>query len=249
MPRHLKPPKIYFFILSIAVAILLSFVLSFILKNFLKNLSYFKTLRNLQNLSRENLQLKAKNLELSKVIYSQKDLILENQQLKKMLNLKEKYSTILIPATIISKNPWSWNKEISINKGSEDGIYLGNLAIDFQANLVGKVEKLNEKSSWIRLISDPNFKITVNCGELNTLLVGALFEGAKLLYVPYDFSLDIKDKIRLPNSLKFGFDIQVGEVSFIKKSRSSLTQDIFVRPYVDVNNLHEVFILKDSSHL
>jgi len=245
LPHHLKPPKTYFFVISLVIACLLSLPLSFTLKNVLKKLAYFRSINTLQALKQSNLDLKEKILELEKIISHQEDLIQENKRLKKMLSLKEEYPSTLIPASIISKNPWSTSKEILIDRGKSDGVTEGSLIIDHQINLVGKVERVKNKESWVKLVSDPNFKVVVNCAELNTLLVGALFEGAKLLYVPYYFPINHKDKVILPGSFKAGFDILVGEVSFIKKSRSSLTQNIFVKPYVDLNNLREVFIVKE----
>ncbi|MBN2120901.1 MAG: rod shape-determining protein MreC [Candidatus Omnitrophica bacterium] len=207
-------------------------------------MAYFKNRSNLSLLEEQNLELKNQILKLKNIISNQEDLVEENKHLKKMLSLKEEYTTTLIPATIISKNPWNWNKEILIDKGTLQGIGQNDLIIDFDACLVGRVERTTEHQAWIRLLSDPNFKVICRCRSLNTILVGALFEGAKLLYVPYDLEIETGDEVIIPDPWKSGLKIKIGKVSFAKKSRSQLTQSVFVKPYADLNNLRQVFVLK-----
>ncbi|MFC1515044.1 rod shape-determining protein MreC [Candidatus Omnitrophota bacterium] len=245
MPRrHLNYPKIYVIATSLAVAVLLSIGLSFIFKKILAETAYFTSRRTIASLQSENRNLKQDVLKLLNELSYRQNMVQENKELKKMLNLKEQAPQAFIPATIIRKNPWTAAMEILIDKGKIDGVTKGSLVIDFESNLVGKIEKADIRQSWLRLVSDPNFKVISRCNGLNAILVGALFEGAKLLYVPYDFAIQDDDPVLIPAASGKGITIKVGQVSFVKKIRSSLTQSVFIKPSADLNGLSEVFVVK-----
>ncbi|RKY29102.1 MAG: hypothetical protein DRP61_00260 [Candidatus Omnitrophota bacterium] len=244
MLRLPKFPKIYSLGLYLVCGLFLIFSLNFLLKGLVKNLSYFKKLRTNQELIKENLELKKEVFKLKSFLSSQEELIQENERLKKMLKLKNRYKEVLIPVQIIGKSPFSWQRTFLLDKGKDFRIKENDLVVDFAANLVGKIERVEDSASWVRLLTDPEFKIIVNCKGLNVLLRGALYEGAKLEYVPYDFEIRVKDPINIPVSSGRSLEIKVGEVSSVRSETSSLTKDVFVKPYLDFANLKEVFILK-----
>ena len=244
MPRQLNSPKIYVVLTSLSAVIVVSIGLSFLFKKMLREVSFFKNRRSIARLKQENVELKTAILHLLDELSYRQDIVQENTRLKKMLALKEQNPKLFLAATIIRKNPWTASKEILIDKGKLDGVEAGDLVVDFNANLVGKIEKVELTQAWLRLISDPNFKIISRCNGLNAILVGALFEGAKLLYVPYDFAIASGDKVLIPPASEKGMAIKAGEVSFVKKIRSSLTQSVFVKPTADLGSLSEVFVVK-----
>ena len=232
--------------LTLIVIFLLALPLTFILKNIVKDLAYFRNMRRKEELFKENLKLKEEIFRLRKVLSSQKDLIEENKRLREMLRLKEKHRDILLPALVVARSPFAWQRVFSLDKGRNSGVEERDLVIDFEANLIGRIEKVEEDISWMRALSDPNFKIVVNCKGLNALLRGSLYEGARLQYIPYDFDIKVGDIITIPKSFGVNLTIKVGKVSLVKKDPSSLTQDVFVRPYSDLTTLREVFILKQK---
>ena len=246
MPHHRKPRKIIFLVIIAAGGILSCLPLSYVIKKTFSNLAFFKSINSLTQLRQENIHLKEQILSQKRIIASNEHLLEESQRLKEMLSLATKYPSRLTPAAVINKNPWTWSKEILIDKGSGQGIKSGNLVINFQAHLIGKIIRVQENESWVRLLTDPNFRISVTCNGFNTLLAGALFEGTRLLYVPFDAVINENDTALLPDSYTAGFDIVIGTVSMVKKSRKALTQTIFVRPSVDLNILREVFVVAEN---
>lgn len=245
MPHQSKSPKIYILITAVVSFCIIGFISSFLFKKILSELIYFRNRRHLEYLKHENLTLTKQIVKLNNKIRQQEGLLQENQHLRDMLQLKEKRPKKLVATTVISRSPWEWGREILIDKGKDTGIKKGDLVIDSETNLVGKVDRLSKAEAWVRLSSDPNSKIIVNCGDINTILVGALFDGGKLLYVPYDAEIKMKDKVILSDISKKLFTIDVGEVSFISKNAAALTQNIFVKPYANLNNLREVFVIKE----
>lgn len=245
MPRHHKSPKkVVIWSISLLVTFLLTFLLSLIFKKTLKELAYFRNIKTIRQLKEENTFLKEELLKLKSSMFTKQELIVQNKRLRKMLSLKEQHPQVLVSTIIINKNPSSWRKEILIDIGTDHNIQVGDPVIDFNTHLIGRVARVGSHQSWVRLISDPNFKIIVNCQGLSTLLVGALFEGAKLLYVPYDFSIQKDDEVTIVDTNKSNLTLAVGKVSSVGKSPSCLTQQVFVRPYTDLSQLKEVFVVK-----
>lgn len=246
MPRRHKSPKVIIRLIPLFIACVLAFLLSLIFKKNLKELTYFRNIKTISQLKKENTHLKEELLKLKNSFLSKQELIAQNERLQKMLSLKKQKPLQLIATIVINKNPSSWKKEVLIDAGINHGIQVGDTVIDFRAHLIGKVTRVSRNQSWVRLISDPNFKIIVNCQGLNTLLVGALFEGAKLLYVPYDFSLNKDDEVTIVNASNSNLTLAVGKVSSVDKNPSHLTQQVFVRPYTNLGQLKEVFVVKQK---
>ena len=89
------------------------------------------------------LNLNGRDLELEK----------ELDDLKSLLNISESLTDFsIVNATVINRNSAYWNQELTINKGSNDGIKEGMAVID-GSGLVGRVVKTSLSTSTIKLIT------------------------------------------------------------------------------------------------
>ena len=243
MPPHHKFQKLYLIPVVITAVFIITAGLSGLLRVFSLQYGYFRNKRTLTSLKSENLNLKAEIINFKSLLSSYEKLSQENSALKKMLELKQKYSGKITAASVLIKSPWQTEQQICINRGKDSGIKTGNLVISPEGNLVGKIIKVNVSASWVRLASDPNFKIAVTCRKINTILAGALFEGAKLLYIPYDAEIDRENEVFVLKKESAYMPIPVGKISYINKIKGELTQNVFVKLSAKISSINEVFVL------
>lgn len=232
--------KRYLLLACLIVAGIAIFLTPFFIQG-LKESSYFLS-SSRTSLEEKYEKLRKENLRLKLRISHLNSILEENKRLKRLLELKEKH-TRLLAAKVIGTSPVQWQKEVIIDKGRKKGVKKGDIVIDYQGNLVGKVERLKDNTSWVLLSSDPNFKISAYCRDLRVILKGSLFKEARLLYVPFDYQIKPGDKIYTSVDFFDGLPIAIGEVSSVEKKEGSLTQTVFVRLYCTRKLLKEVLVL------
>lgn len=243
MPPHHKFQKLYFIPVVITALFIITAGVSGLMRVFSLQYGYFRNRKTLALLKEKNLRLKTEIIALKSRLSSYKNLSQENSALKKMLGLKQEYSAKITAASVLIKSPWQTEQQICINRGKDSGIKAGNLVISPEGNLIGKIIKVNPSDSWVRLASDPNFKIAVTCRRINTILTGALFEGAKLLYIPYDAKIDKGNDVFVLKEESAYMPIPVGKISYINKIKGELTQNVFVKLSAKISSLNEVFVI------
>ncbi|MCL2676927.1 MAG: rod shape-determining protein MreC, partial [Streptococcaceae bacterium] len=75
----------------------------------------------------------------------------ENKQLKDALKLKDtltNYDTI--SATVISRDPNSWDDTLTINSGKQDGL-VDNMVVMANGGVIGRISQVNQNSSKVAL--------------------------------------------------------------------------------------------------
>lgn len=163
--------------------------------------------------------------------------------------LYEKYTTLLnghdlwesngdfITSKVVSRDPYNLD-EITILKGSEDGVKTGDIIIN-EYGLVGIVSSVKKHVSFVKTINHKDTNISVKVGEV----YGMLKKGDGKLIIE-----DIKTKdsdlvgtfVKTSGFTSVPEDILVGEVSSVIDN--GLTLSLVVIPSADLNNLNYCFI-------
>ncbi len=163
--------------------------------------------------------------------------------------LNEKYTTLLnshnlwegkkdfITSKVVSRDPYNLD-EITILKGSEDGVKTGDTIIN-EYGLVGIVSNVKKHVSFVKTINHKDTNISVKVGELYGMLKK---DDGKLIIE------DIKTKdsdlvgafVKTSGFTSVPEDILVGEVSSVIDN--GLTISLVVIPSADLNNLNYCFI-------
>ena len=163
--------------------------------------------------------------------------------------LNEKYTTLLnshdlwegksdfITSKVVSRDPYNID-EITILKGSEDGVKTGDTIIN-EYGLVGIVSNVKKHVSFVKTINHKDTNISVKVGKL----YGMLKKDDDKLIIE-----DIKTKdsdlvgafVKTSGFTSVPEDILVGEVSSVIDN--GLTISLVVIPSADLNNLNYCFI-------
>ncbi len=179
----------------------------------------------------------------------------EIAELKKVLDLNRtltEYSPI--NATILSRNKSYWFNTITLDKGKKDGIK-ENMAVITKDGLLGKISKVSNNSSELKLITsdDINFKVSVavktNDKDNYAILNGYDKKKGLIRLESLDKEVEVKvgDTV-LTSGLGelFPAGIYIGTVEEITTDKYNLSKILYVKTTQDFNNIHYVTILKEK---
>lgn len=135
-------------------------------------------LRSRQTLSQENEHLRVETLLLKAKAQRLAALEAENVRLRELLNSSALLDESVLVAELIGVSPDPLHHEIIINKGTDDGVYIGQPVID-ALGLMGQVVEVGPLHSWVLLITDATHALPV---QINRNGVRSIAEGEGLYH-------------------------------------------------------------------
>lgn len=236
-PLNTAKNKLNNFIIPLKTSI---YKFSFNIKNTIDNFV------GVNKILKENSELKAEisSLKLNEKEY--KKISLENERLRKLLEMKKRKGYKIEFAKLSYRNSMSIYKEFYIDKGKNDGMTL-NMPIMYNNMLIGRIDEVLENSSKVMMITNEKSKVSIKLGEEKNLgiLVG---NNNNTLYVDYiivDSEVKVNDEVKTSGVSEYypeGFII--GNVEKINKSRDNLFKKIEISLPYNVLDVNEVMILK-----
>lgn len=209
--------------------------------------SVLSNVRDLNSLRDENRRLRLENERLRNQIT---DLQLDAErieELEKALSIvQEGADGTRLFANTVSQDRTAFTDVVSINKGSDDGVRVGNVVTSFEGSLVGTVIEVSPRRSLVRLISDSRSKVAAADAETGADGIVQGSPGGKLTLELAQGTVNVGDAI-LTSGLGGGFpaDIPVGDVSKV----SGTDQDLFMRVEIEprvrlsITSLRNVFVI------
>ena len=147
----------------------------------------------------------------------------DNMRLRRILSLQESSSNDNISAAVISRKSGSWWRQIILNKGSKDGVEIGNIVIG-PGGLLGRVNDTSLFTSSVTLITSPESKlgVWVDRIQINGLLVGLGDDFPSLILYSKDADIQVGDFVSSsPASTLLPPNIPIGIVQSIDESLKS----------------------------
>ena len=190
--------------------------------------------------------------QLKLKIYQLENVLRKNGTKNQILNLQKKINFKTVAASVIGRSPDSWHKLIIIDKGINARLMTGDAVIS-PKGIVGQIIEVNNFSSIIQLISDPNFKLGCRIYNKNKDILGILsgknnFSGT-IEFVPIGTKIKLGDMVKTSGikgvssfpSYPPGFPI--GKVNRISKKKNKAS-DLYVevKLFEDLTSLDEVLV-------
>jgi len=147
----------------------------------------------------------------------------DNVRLRRILSLQESSNNEHITAAVISRKTGSWWRQITLNKGSKDGIEIGNIVVG-PGGLLGRVKNTSLFTSSVTLITSPESKlgVWVDRIQINGLLVGLGDDYPSLILYSKDADIKVGDFVSSsPASTLLPPNIPIGIVQSIDKTMKS----------------------------
>jgi len=161
----------------------------------------------------------------------------DNLRLRRILSLQESSDNDHISAAVISRKTGSWWRQIILNKGSKDGVEIGNIVIG-PGGLLGRVKNTSLFTSSVILITSPESKlgVWVDRIQINGLLVGLGDDFPSLILYSKDADIKVGDFVSSsPASTLLPPNIPIGIVQSIDetlKSKKTAKISLLAKPHV-----------------
>ena len=217
------------------------------IKNKVKgNKSYFA---DLENLKKENIELKVKNSNLEESLRQLEMIQSENKTLKEYMKLTEQYKDYTtIPAYIINKDTSNFSKIFVINAGSKSGIKK-DMTVIAAEGLVGHVISVTDNTAKVQTIIDSSNIVSCtieNSGD-NVICRGML-ENKKLKATYVSTTTTLNQGEKLYTSGMGGIypkGIYVGTIKEIIETKNITDRYFITETAVDFENLETVLVIKN----
>lgn len=211
------------------------------------NNQYFS---NMDNLIKENEELKAKNSQLEEQIRELEILKADNETMQEYMNLTQKYAEYeTIPAYVINKDVSNLSSTLIINAGSADGVK-ENMTVIADKGLVGHIISVTEHTSKVQVIIDP--ANTVSCSisttEQSVICKGTLENNQTLRasYIPTDAELIQGDNVSTSGiGGIYRKGIHIGVIKEIVTTSNVIDRYAIIEPAVDFTTVDNVLIIAE----
>ncbi len=200
----------------------------------------------------ENEQLKQQVRDMEQKVRDADVAIEENNRLRLLLGIKERNRSFTFEvAEVIARTPTDWATTLTIDKGSNAGIEQGDCVIT-EDGMVGYVNTVAPTCSEVTTVIDTEMQagalitrtrvIAIAEGEY-TLMADDLL---KLAYLDTDADIVIGDTVETSGrGGVFPKGIMIGTVEKIVPETHGISNYAVIKPFVDVEKVHSVFVIKD----
>lgn len=260
MKKNKKKKILKILFIAILIVVIVAILLFYFLRDNKKNNIVFTLTKDLSAsiskvISMPYNKVDTPNMDLSKEI--NKDYEKEIEELKKTLQLNSTLSDkTLINASVIKRSTSYWYNIITIDKGSKDNIKEGEAVINSRG-LIGKVIKVNNHSSDVKLLTSKNNDNYISAVFYieDTPYYGLIDEynieknELYLKNVIGDLSEDnLKDINVMTSGLSDSFSsgLLIGKIKNIKKETYGISSTIVIKPSSDFNDLKIVTVVGDE---
>lgn len=189
----------------------------------------------------EELRNKIENLQIYSHLYEK--VRFENVELKKLVKYLDKNENQSFAARVLINSNSPFSRSVIMSVGALEGVYKGQVIVN-DKGIVGKVVEVNDHTSRVLLIFDPNSRISVisvknrergiaignnsNDLELNYMSDGAILEEGEMFISSGDGEL-------IP------YGIPVGRVKKLDNNK------VIIKPFVNINQLEYVVAIDNSN--
>ncbi len=205
-----------------------------------------ETLAARTTLIEENLRLHRRDLLIQARLGKYEELEAENRRLRHLLDSSTKVGERVLVAEVMSVDLDPFSRQILLNKGDRDGVFLGQPLIDANG-VMGQIVHVNRFSSTALLITDPSHALPVQLNR-NGLRAVALGMGAsntlELAHLPNNADVVAGDLV-VTSGLggRFPAGYPVGRVTSVKTDAGQAFAQVSVEPAAQLERNREVLLV------
>ena len=204
----------------------------------------FSFLGSISHLGEDNKNLQGEVLDLRNQLSALKEVGHENELLRAQLNFNSRLNLQLLPARVVSTEPDDSRRFITIDRGSSSGVQVGQAVIS-SGVLVGTIYQVNDYSSKVFLVSNPEFRIRAigQDGRAQGIVRGQIGQGYSIEDVAQGEVITQGEQIVSAGSGLVPQGILIGQVEAVTKADNAVFQSANLKPLVNLNTLELVFVV------
>lgn len=173
---------------------------------------------------------------------------IEHEKMSALLKFKTQSGYQLIGAEVLTRSTDPTRFMLTVNRGSKDNVQVGHAVVALEGVFIGIVESVQDHSSTIRLIADPQSKVAGRM--LNTNNIEGVVSGGHGIVVRMEL-VPRTEKIEHGQQLiSSGLDPEVpaglliGSVIATEEDSNTLFQRVVVEPPLDYTTLTTIAIIE-----
>jgi rod shape-determining protein MreC len=171
----------------------------------------------------------------------------ENIELRNQLNFFTTQKFVHVGAEVIGRNIEPLGSTLIINRGAKDGLKDGNAVVISNGILIGKVAKVEEESSLVRLLNDNQSKVAatiLNHEKSLGVIEGGFGISVRMNFIPQQEDVRVGDMI-ITSGLEQGMPrgLLIGNVAAIEKEAYEPFQTATLSPAASLSSVAFVSVI------
>lgn len=201
----------------------------------------------------ENERLRAQLADLEQQIRENDQAAEENARLREILNLQQKHTDYVFEsAKVVSWNASNWDSSFTISKGADAELAVGDSVVTEYGVLVGTITEVGASWATVETVVDldTNIGVLVGAEEVSGILEGD-YTLMRSQYMRLSFVAEtgqiITGDIVVTSGAGGAYPqgLIVGTVSSVHSEAAGQVEYAVVEPYTKLDDLTQVFIIKD----
>jgi rod shape-determining protein MreC len=202
----------------------------------------------------DNAALRAENDRLTIDTSVNDEIRRENEQLTALLQLRAGFDHETVAADVIARESSEFRRAVTIGKGRNDGIELGDVVIAAGGALAGRVDAVGADAASVVLLTDPESTVigqlvsTAATGQVKGQLGGVLVMGevdsAEQISLGVEVvtaGLELGAGVRSP----YPKGLLIGQVVDVRRDANSVVQTAYLQPAANLDRLEFVLVITD----
>ncbi|MBM2809396.1 MAG: rod shape-determining protein MreC [Chloroflexi bacterium] len=200
------------------------------------------------DLAAQNRQYREDVNRLQATIVQLRELELENQDLRRLLDLRERAPLgSLLSVNVIAQEPLTGVQAVSIDRGSDQGVAVNQPVISWRG-VVGRTIEVRPTTSKVLLITDVNSAVSARIQDPESRATGSIRgtgDGRLLMqFVPRTDALRAGDTaITSGIGGVFPPGLVIGRVLQVRQRDVEVFQEALVEPSVDMRNAERLYVV------
>ena len=218
--------------------------------------SIASTIADIDRLRQENAELRSENDRLDAESRAAAELRRENDQLTALLQLRNGLQYQTIATSVIARESSEARRSIVIDRGSDDGLRVGQVVIGAGGALVGRIADAGPNFAHVVVISDASSTVIgqlVSAGAVGRI-VGTGQERGELVMSDVDATakvtigeevftagIELEGGVRSP----FPKGLLIGRVVDVTRDPNAVVQTVFLEPAAPLDHLEYLLVITD----
>jgi rod shape-determining protein MreC len=202
----------------------------------------------------DNAALRADNDRLTNENARLQEIRRENDQLTALLQLRAGFELKTTAASVIARESSEFRRLVVLDKGTDDGIAVGDVAVAAGGALAGRVIEVGPSSAKVLLLTDSGStvigQLTTNAatgqvvGQLGGVLTMSQIDSTETV-APGDevvtAGIELSDGVRSP----YPKGLLIGQVVDVSRDANSVVQTAYLQPAADLDKLESLLVITD----
>lgn len=216
--------------------------------------SIFNAVAEIDQLRRDNQQLTGQVQQLQTQAQQLEALRAENEQLSKLLQLRGTLDFHTEPAAVIARQATQYERVVTLDRGTDAGIVVGDPVIALGGALAGVVVDAGTNYSSVMLLSDTRSIVIglVESSRATGEVEGRLSGPLAMTKVPSTETVAVDDTVvtaglDLGGAVRAAFPkgLLIGRIVDVQQDPSAIVQTALIQPAADLDKVEFVLVMTD----